>query len=196
MFKRLTSLMFGNTLAALGIAMVINSELGCFAITAANLSVSNILGISLGTTSMLIELIMLSIATYRKEGIGLTAIVNATYGSYLIELFMYLLPKHLLLCLGLFIIPFGWAMMGKAGFGDTGSNILMNSLLKQSNKSMGIIRGILEILFLIIGYIGAKNYVTWFTLLLTFTLGYILQFSYKLIKYEPTKIKHKFIIGR
>lgn len=195
MFKKLTSLFIGNTLASLGIAMVVNSGLGCFAITAANLSIANLTGLSMGTVGMLVELVMLTIATCKGEGIGWTAIVNAIYGSYLIDFFMMLLPKHILMIFGLLILPFGWCLMGKAGLGDTGSNILMNALVKQSNKSIGLVRGILECTFLAIGFIGARNYVTWFSILLSVGLGYFLQFVYKLIKYEPTQIKHKFLVG-
>ena len=63
MFKKLTTLITGNTLASLGIAMVINSGLGCFSVTSANLAISNFFGISLGTAGMLVELIILLIAT-------------------------------------------------------------------------------------------------------------------------------------
>ena len=194
MFKKLTTLITGNTLASLGIAMVINSGLGCFSVTSANLAISNFFGISLGTAGMLVELIILLIATYRGEGIGLTAVCNAFYGSYAIDFFRMLLPSHILMVFGLLIIPFGWALMGKAGLGDTGCNVLMNSILKQTNKSIGLVRGVQECLFMLIGFLGARQYVTWFTIALSFGLGYLLQFVYRLIKYDPTKINHKFLI--
>ena len=84
--------------------------------------------------------------------------------------------------------------MGKAGLGDTGCNVLMNSILKQTNKSIGFVRGVQECLFMLIGFLGARQYVTWFTIALSFGLGYLLQFVYRLIKYDPTKINHKFLI--
>ncbi len=194
MFKKLTTLIIGNTLASLGIAMVINSGLGCFATTSANLAISNFFGISLGTAGMLVELIILLIATYKGEGIGITAICNAIYGSYVLDFFRLLLPTHILMVFGLLIIPFGWSLMGRAGLGDTGNNILMNALLKQTNKPISIVRSVQECVFMLIGFIGARQYVTWFTVALSFGLGYLLQFIYKLIKYEPTKINHKFLI--
>ena len=97
---------------------------------------------------------------------------------------------------GLLILPFGWCLMGKAGLGDTGNNILMNAILKQTNKSIGVVRGVQECVFMLIGFIGARQYVTWFTLALSIGLGSLLQYIYKLIKYDPTKIEHKFIIKR
>ena len=194
MLKRLTTLFIGNTLAALCIAMVINSGLGCFAVTSTNLAIANFFNISLGTAGMLFELAMLLFATYKGEGIGVTSIVNAIYGSYVLDFFRMLLPTHPALVVGLLVLPVGWALMGKAGLGDTGSNIVMNALMKQTGKSVGFIRTIEECLFMLIGFIGARQYVTWFTVVLSFGLGYLLQFVYKLIKYEPTKINHKFLI--
>ena len=194
MLKKLTSLFVGGTLASLGIACIINSGLGCFAVTSANLSIANLTGISMGTAGMLLELGMLTYATYKGEGVGITALVNTFYCSYAIDFFHKILLTHPILVLGGLIIPFGWALMGKAGLGDTGSNILMNALLKQYKKSIGLIRGIEEIIFLCIGLIGASNQVSLFTLFLTFCMGYILQFVYKLIKYNPVEVEHKFII--
>ena len=194
MLKKLTTLFIGNTLASLCIAMVINSGLGCFAVTSANLAIANFFNMSLGTAGMLFELAMLLLATYKGEGIGITSIVNAIYGSYALDFFRMILPTHTGLIIGLFVLPIGWALMGKAGLGDTGCNVLMNSILKHCNKSIGFVRGVQECLFVLIGFLGARQYVTWFTIVLSFGLGYLLQFVYKLIKYEPTKINHKFLI--
>lgn len=196
MFKRLSSLLVGDTLSALGIAMVVNSGLGCFAVTAANLSIASIFGISIGIAGMIVELITLLLATWQKEGIGITAIVNAVYGSLMVDFFISVIPCHPLMVLGVLILPIAWAMMGKAELGDTGTNILMNAIIKKTGKSIKLIRTIEECVFLAIGLIGARDYVTWFTLLLSVGLGYLIQVVYKLIKYDPTKMKHSFVIKR
>ena len=194
--KRMTSLLVGNTIASLGISMLIKSGLGCFALTAGNMALANWFGITVGTAGMILEIIMLLLATYLGEGIGLTSIVNAVYGSIMIDVFNFILPSNLLMIIGLLIIPFGWVLMGRAGFGDTGSNILMNALLKKYGLSISFMRGIQEVVFLSLGLLGAREYVTWFTIALTFGLGYLLQFCYGLVKYDPTEINHSFLIKR
>lgn len=196
MRKRLTSLLVGNTIASLGITMLIKSGFGCFALTAANMALANWFNITIGTTGMILETLMVLIATYKGEGIGLTSIVNALYGSIMIDVFNALLPSSPFMVLGLLIIPIGWALMGKAGYGDTGSNILMNVILKSTGKSITLIRGIEECIFLTLGLLGAREAVTWFTIALTFGLGYLMEFEYKLIKYDPTEIKHQYLIKR
>jgi uncharacterized membrane protein YczE len=192
----MTSLLVGNTIASLGISMLIKSGLGCFALTAGNMALANWFGITVGTAGMILEIIMLLLATYLGEGIGLTSIVNAIYGSVMIDVFSFILPSNPLMIIGLLIIPFGWVLMGRAAYGDTGSNILMNALLKKYGLSISFMRGIQEVVFLSLGLLGAREYVTWFTIALTFGLGYLLQICYKLVKYDPTKIKHSFLIKR
>lgn len=194
--KRMTSLLVGNTIASLGISMLIKSGLGCFALTAGNIAIANWFGITVGIAGMIIELIMLLLATYLGEGIGLTSIVNAIYGSLMIDVFCAIVPANPLMALGVLIAPFGWVLMGRAGFGDTGSNILMNALLKKFGLKISITRGIQEVVFFTLGLLGARNQITWFTIVLTFGLGYLLQFCYKLVKYDPTEIKHSFLVKR
>lgn len=194
--KRMTSLLVGNTMASLGISMLIKSGLGCFALTAGNMAIANWFGITVGIAGMILEVIMLLLATYLGEGIGLTSIVNAVYGSIMIDVFNLIVPTSSFMIIGLLIIPFGWVLMGRAGFGDTGSNILMNALLKRYGLSISFMRSIQEVVFLSLGLLGAREYVTWLTIALTFGLGYLLQFCYGLVKYDPTKIKHSFIIKR
>ena len=130
---------------------------------------------------------------YLKEGLSITAIVNMTYGSYMIDVFNKILPTSPFMVLGLLFIGFGWALSAQAGLGDTNNNLLMNGLLKKTGKSIGMIRGIQECSYMIIGLLGS-NQVTLFTVILSLFLGYLLQFEYKLIKYDPTKIKHSYLI--
>ena len=134
MFKRVMLTIIGGAISAFGIASLINSGLGCFALTAANMSISNMTGLSLGTIGMIVDLTLLLIATYKGEGIGITAVVNATYCSYMIDIFHAILPTHPLMVLGLLVIPLGWGLMGKVGLGDTASNLVMNILVKETDK--------------------------------------------------------------
>ena len=194
MIKKLTNLFIGTTLSSFAIVCVLKAGFGCFSVTACNMALANWLGITIGLAGFLVESIMLVIATKLGEGVGLTALLNASYGSFMIDVFNYLLPVNPLMLLGLPLIGIAWSMMGSTGYGDTGSNILTNALMKKTKKNIGLIRGALEVAMLSIGFIGARSNVTIFTLILSITLGYMLQIIYRFIKYEPTLIKHKFII--
>ena len=191
--NRIIKLFIGCSLASFGITCVLKANLGCFAITATNVTFSSLFGISIGMSGFLIELIMLICLLRLKEGLGVAAIVNMTYGSFMIDVFNMILPTNPLMLLGLIFVPIGWALVGMAGFGDTNSNLLTTALIKKTGKSLRLIRGIQECMFLLIGL--PSGCVTWFTLILSLGLGYILQVIYKFMKYEPTEIKHDYLIN-
>ena len=193
MFDRIGKLFVGCTLASLGITSVLKASMGCFATTAANITFHNMFGLSIGCAGLLVELIMMLTLLYMKEGIGITAIANMTYGSFMIDMFNIVLPSHPLMVLGLVFAPIGWSLMGMAGLGDTNSNLLTTALMKKTGKSIGLVRTIQECIFLFVGLFSHQ--VTWFTFVLSFGLGHLMNFIYKLMKYDPTAIQHSYLIG-
>ena len=130
MTQKLIKLVLGNTLASFAISCVVRAGFGCFSTTAANMALANWFGITVGMAGMLIELLMLSIATWKGEGIGWTSIINATYGSLMIDVFLILLPKSPFMILGLLLLPIAWAMMGSVGLGENGGIIIEDGNFK------------------------------------------------------------------
>lgn len=192
--KKILRLIFGIILSSFAITMVINAGLGVFPITSANLALSNWLGVSMGVAGMLVELAMLIIAYKMGEGLTLTGILNATVGSLLIDVWSLILPKSPIMILGIFLLPIAWYFSSSAGYGDTNQNLVMSGILKRTKKSMGFIRTLQETLFLGLGLLGARSYISPLTIILSLGFGYVMQFEYKLLKYDPTTIKHKFLI--
>ncbi len=194
MRNKLIKLILGNTLAAFSISCVVQAGFGCFSTTAANAALASWFGISIGVAGMIIELIMLTIATWKGEGLGWTSIINATYGSLMIDVFLRILPKSPFMVTGLILLPIAWAMMGSVGLGENGSNTLMNAILKNTNLNITVVRGVQEFILLLIGFLGARDMVTIFTIILVFGLGPLLEFVYKIVGFEPTVIEHKYLI--
>lgn len=196
--KKILKSLLGVTISAIGIAAVLNSGLGCFSITAANVALSNWFGFSIGTANFITEGAMLAYATYKKEGVGWTAIFSATVGSVMIDIFNAIIPLHPLSVIGLVLLPLGLAFEGSAGLGETGSNMMLTAILKNSkrNFSVSFLRTVLEVSALIIGFLGARDLITPFTVIVSFGFGTLMQFIYKLVKFEPDKTEHKFIISK
>lgn len=194
MLKRLIKLFIGNTIASFGITCLIKSGLGCFSVTSANIALANWFGVTIGVSGMIVEAIMLLLALKLKEGIGIGTIVNTVYGSLIIDVFNLVLPSHPLMVLGLIAVPFGWGLMSKAGLSESASNILMNGLLKKTGKSIQFIRTIQELVLLTVGFLGARDQVTFFTIILTLGLGKLIQVVYKIMKINPVEIQHQCII--
>ena len=194
MIKKLIKLLFGVLLSSFSITMVIHAQLGVFPITSANIALTNWLGISIGVSGMIVELVILGLALYLGEGLSFTGIVNATLGSLLIDLWNPILPYHPLMVLGILLLPIAWYMSGSIGLGDTNQNLLTNAILKRTNKSMGLVRGFKEVLFMVIGLIGGKGCVTPLTIILSLFFGKLMSVEYKLLGYRPEEVQHKFII--
>ena len=192
--KKILRLIFGIILSSFAITMVINAGLGVFPITSANLALSNWLGVSMGVAGMLVELAMLIIAYKMGEGLTLTGILNATVGSLLIDVWSLILPKSPIMILGIFLLPIAWFFSSGAGLGDTNQNLVQNAILKRTNKNIGFVRMCQEVLFMGLGLLGAREYISPLTIILSLGFGYIIQFEYKLLKYDPTKVKHSFLI--
>jgi uncharacterized membrane protein YczE len=192
--QRLIKLVLGNTLASFAISCVVKAEFGCFSTTAANAALASWFGISIGMAGMIVELIMLAIATYKGEGIGWTSIINATYGSLMIDVFLAILPESPFMLSGLMLLPIAWAIMGSVGLGENGGNTLMNAILKHTNLNITVVRGVQEFILLLIGFIGARNMVTIFTVVLVFGLGPLLEVVYKWLGFDPTTVEHKYLI--
>jgi uncharacterized membrane protein YczE len=188
--------LLGITISAFGIACVANSDIGCFALTAASKSLGNLTGIPFGVTYMLIEIAFLLFATWKGEGIGWTAILNGIYGSLLIGQLHEILPHYPLMVLCVFLIPVGYSIMGSAGLGETGSNIFTTVLMKMTGWNVIITRFLVEMSLLIIGFIGAREYVTVYSLLITILAGPVIHIIYHIFKFKPTKTEHKYLISK
>lgn len=195
MIKKLLKLFSGVVLSSFSITCVIHANLGVFPITATNIAISNWFGISIGVAGMLVELLILGLALYLGEGVSLTGIVNATLGSLLIDFWNPILPYHPLMVLGILVLPIAWFLSSSVGLGDTNQNLLTNGIIKRTNKSLGLIRTLQESSLMIIGLIGGKGCVTPLTIVLSLFFGKIMEFEYKLLKYDPTKVTHSYLIG-
>ena len=84
--------------------------------------------------------------------------------------------------------------MGKAGLGETGSNIFTTTIMKMTGWNVIITRFLLEMSLLGIGFIAAREYVTIYSLLLSILAGPVLHVIYHAFKFKPTKTEHKYII--
>ena len=197
--KELCNLLLGLVLAGLGIALVVQANLGAFPITALNLGVSKVTGVSFGVSCMLVELIILSFNIRHKENIGIATVANSIITGYIIDAFILLIPmasnllnSSVMLILGMIIFALGQYFITRVGYGNSAMNGLMNVVMKESGKSVFVIRTGMEIMFMILAYILGGP-IGFATVLLSFGFGYVLSTVYKLLKFEPEKIEHRYI---
>ena len=194
MFKRVMLTIIGGAISAFGIASLINSGLGCFGITAAYLGLSKTTGIPFSVISLLVEGLMLVYVCYKGEGIGLSSILACSYVSVLIDVFKVILPSHpLMICFGICTM-IGWAITAIGELGEGATQLLTTVLVKETGKSVSFIRTIIEICYYVVAIITAWEHLSVLTLILVFITGKILSVFYKLFKYDPTTVKHSYLI--
>ena len=200
MKKSLGNLGLGLVLAGLGIAFVINANLGAFPITSLNLGVVNLLGVSYGMANMIVEVFILAFNIKHKEKIGIATVANSVITGYIIDLFTFILPTQsnliiniLFLLVGIIIFALSQYFITKAGLGNSSNNGLMNVLMKKTGKSVSFIRTIQESVIVAIALLLGGKSIGIATLALSLGFGFVLGFIYKLFKFEPEKVVHRYI---
>lgn len=198
--NKLIKLLLGQIVIATGIALVINSNLGAFPITLTNLSLSNMTGLSFGFCSMLVELIIISICISLKAKIGIATLFNGIFGGYFIDFILLFLPipnifilKLIYVLLGAIILVLGFYLQGSAGLGKTSSNLITACIRRKTGFSITKMKLIQETCFTLFGLLAASSSFGLATIILSLGFGYIMDKCYKVIKYDPTKVNHKYL---
>lgn len=195
MKKQFIKLGIGLLLQGLGIALVIASGT-TFPITALNLGISKTFLLSYGTASLLVELATILINCCFKEKIGWATISSAVLNGYLVDLFLLLIPSIkyniLYLPIGSLIMCFGFYFISVSGLGLNSSNGLMNVLQKLTKQPVKVIRTCEEVAFMSLGWLlgGTVNIGT---ILLSCCFGFLLNFVYDKLHFNPVRVNHKYI---
>lgn len=198
--KKYIKLILGQVIIALGIAMVINSQLGAFPITLTNLSISNITGLSFGFCSMMVELLIIICCLLMKSKIGIATLFNGLLGGYFIDFILMFLPvpnlfiyKLLYVIIGAIVLVFGFYIQGCARLGKTSSNLITSCIRKRTGWSITTMKIIQESLFMLIGLIGAIDNFGIATIILVLFFGTFMDNIYKWLKYNPATVEHEYI---
>lgn len=198
---KLLKLGVGQIIVSLAIAMIIVANIGVFPTTLLNLSLTNLTGLSFGFISMAVEVVMIvACLCLGMKKIGISTLCNALLGGYVISFLTPFIPvptllvtKLIYVILGSFILAFGYYMTGSIGWGKASSNLLTACIIQKTGLSITKVKIIQEILFTAIGLIGAWKSFNVATIILAVCFGWIMDFVYKLLHYEPSKVVHQTI---
>jgi uncharacterized membrane protein YczE len=98
-----------------------------------------------------------------------------------------------MIIIGMFIVSIGCVLYIGAGIGSGPRDGMMIALNKRTKKSIRLIRTIMELGALTVGYLLGGT-VGIGTIISGVLLGYIMQFSFKLCNFNTAIIKHRCII--
>ncbi len=186
-FQRWCKLLTGLVCYGIGISFMKQSQLGMSPWEVLNDGLSKISGIQIGTVSIFIGILVLIlwIPIHEKPGIGtiLNIIIVGTVTNLtlpIIPIANQLLPQIAWLALGLLIIGLATALYLSSRLGAGPRDGLMMGFHRRTGKSVRLVRSIIEISVLAIGWMlhGAIGIGT---LIFAFGIGPIVQFMFHLI---------------
>ncbi len=193
--------MFGLFLYAIGLQLSVHANIGLAPWDAFSIGVSYITGITYGNVSILTGIvIIIVVAGFLKEKIGLGTILNTILIGVFFDLIqsINLIPFMtnffsgiLMLLSGQVIVSLATYFYISSGMGSGPRDTLMVALIKLFPKvPIGVIRGSIEGTVLIVGFLlGAKVGIG--TVIAVFGIGFMLQITFKLLKFDIKTVVHE-----
>lgn len=202
--KNITKLLFGIILYAIGIVFTINANQGVAPWDAFHQGVSINLNVTFGIASMAVGFIIVVINYILGEKIGIGTLLNIFGIGLIIDFIFYLeiipiasssLSGIFMIITGIVIITLATFFYISAGYGTGPRDGLMVALIRRTGKKVGLIRACIETTALLIGFLmGGQLGIG--TIILALCGGPIMQFIFRLLKFDVKNVEHKYIIAR
>ncbi|MGN1031919.1 MAG: YitT family protein [Intestinibacter sp.] len=200
--KTIIYLALGYILTALAVVVMVNSNAGLSPWDVLHQGLSKTTGMTMGQASMLVGVIVIVVSVALGESLGWGTIGNIFVPGVLIDVIdnMNIVPvTHdlflgvIMTVLGLVIMAFATVLYLIPAMGCGPRDGLMIALHKKTGKSIGMLRAIMEICAVIVGYfLGGAFGIG--TIISAFCFGYLLEVVFKLFKFDPN-VQHKMIFS-
>ena len=198
-FSRLLVLHIGLFLYSLGIALSLNAQIGYAPWEVLHVGMAKTLGMTIGEVSIIVGFLILLVTAYCGEDIGIGTIANMIVIGLVLDLILYLdfLPVAgnmffglLMLITGLFTIALGSYFYIASAFGAGPRDGLMVLLTRKTGLPIGLCRGGIELAAVVIGwFLGGLVGIG--TVVSALMIGFCVQITFKLLRFDPTKIHHE-----
>ena len=198
-YVRLLRLIFGLFLYALGIVVTLKAQIGYAPWDVFHVGLSKTIGISIGTASIIVGALIVIITALLGEKLGLGTILNMVLIGFFLDLILQIpaIPQAnnfvvgiIMLILGLFIIALASYFYIGSGFGAGPRDSLMVALTRKTKLPVGVCRGTIELLAVFAGWqLGGMVGVG--TIISAFAIGFCVQTTFKLLKFDATEIQHE-----
>ena len=201
MMQKVIRLFIGLFLYAVGIVLTINANLGLAPWDVFHQGMTHLIGITMGQASIAVGIILVIFNAVLGERLGWGTLFNMLFIGLFMDLIILnhlipickgVIPGAIMMVLGMIFIGIASYFYIGAGLGSGPRDGLMIALTKKTNKSVRFVRNAIELSALIVGYM-LGGYAGIGTLIMALTLGYIIQFAFKILKFDVNSIKHRFI---
>jgi len=198
---KISKLIIGFFLFALGIVMTINANLGVSPWDVFHQGLSLSINITLGQANIFVGFIIVLLDIYLGQNIGWASLLNMILIGVFIDILMLnnlvpafnsFLPNFIMLILGVLIQGYGCWIYLTACMGAGPRDGLMVVLTKKTGKSVRFIKSIIEVGAVSVGFVlGGKLGVG--TLIMALLGGQIFQFAFKTVRFDVKSVEHRFI---
>lgn len=184
LFIRLFVFFIGIFILSLGIATIIEANLGVSSWDVLHIGLFKTFGFTIGTWSQIVGLIVIFITIlFDKKIISIGTVLNMIFIGFFIDFFLFLIPQithfvfqYLFLFIGLIIMGIGSGLYITAGLGPGPRDSLMLALSKRYKWSIRNVKTTMEILVVLIGwFLGGPVFIG--TLIAAVLIGPIMHFS-------------------
>ena len=195
---RLLRILIGFPLFAAGVVCNINANIGYGPWEVFHVGITLHTGLSLGTVSILVGLVLVLITIQQGEKFGLGSILNMLLIGLLIDFYRStaLIPIAqgmvqgiVMLIGGLFLIALGSFFYISAGFGAGPRDSLMVLLARKTRLSAGLCRSLLEMTVTFVGWL-LGGMVGIGSIISVLCIGICVQIVFRLLRFDPTSVHH------
>ena len=201
-YTRFLRLILGLFLYSLGIVFTLNAQIGYAPWEVLHTGIAKTTGISIGTASIIMGVLIVIVTISLGEKLGLGTILNMfLIGVFLdIILALRIIPTTsnfivglIMLVLGLFTIALGSYFYIQSAFGAGPRDSLMVALTRKTGLPIGVCRGTMEILVVLIGWkLGGMVGIG--TIISALLIGICIQTTFHLLKFNATEVQHQTLI--
>ena len=196
-------LFLGFFVCSLGVVIIIKSNLGFSPWDVLHQGISKVGNITIGQASILVGIGVITLDCFLGERIGSGTILNILFIGSFMDLILYLnivplsngiVMEVFMMFLGLLVFSVGCYLYMSTGLGCGPRDALMVALTKKTNLSVRIVRNSIEVSVLIVGYL-LGGYAGVGTLITAIFTGIIIQWVFKLLKFDVKAVVHRDIRG-
>lgn len=196
---RLSSLVFGLFLFAVGIVLTMQANVGYAPWDVFHAGLARVSGISIGIVSIFVGLAILVVVLLLGERFGLGTVLNMVLIGLFIDLLLgpVAVPRSSVWYLswpmligGLFVIALGSFFYIRSGFGAGPRDSLMVALARRTRWPVGVCRAGVELAavgggWLLGGPVGVG------TVVAAFAVGFCVQITFRLLRFDPKAVRHE-----
>ena len=191
--RRLTRLNVGLMFYGLGLAMIVEAQIGLppWDVFAKGISIQ--LGITYGIASVIVSALVLIAWIPLKVRVGVGSVLNAIGIGLFVDLWLPFTPRPtefwfatVEFLLGMAVVAFATGLYISSNLGMGPRDGLVMGTKRRFNKPVWLIRTVYESLVLVVGWsMGGR--VGLGTVLFAFGIGYLMQLSLRLFKVEKPR---------